>query len=289
MRFLKRLFRILVLVVLLGGIGVGIMYHLSTRTPTGYTPSRLTDEQRYEMSRRVDTQKIPQLLNLAEDARNHALAANKVKQGEKVPSYATRPVPPLTLSFTQDEINATLWKWSGPYKSDFERYVTDPFVALEDGQIILMGTVPEFGGVASAYFEPKLDENGLLHCDIAKLRLGSLPLPEAVLSKKRQKIEDAIKSRLPEWEQGAKIDATGVANSNAKAAALGKMVLQMLNHEPSPAVIFVTRDAKSTVPVRLTNLSIEKGEISITVQPIDPGERAALLEQIRTPQTTAKP
>jgi hypothetical protein len=277
-RFVRRFLRILVLVVLLGGIGLGVLYHMSRLTPAAYTPALLTDEQRFEMSRRVDTQKIPKLLNLAEEARNRE---NQALKGMVV--MATTEPALLTLTFTQDEINATLWKWSAPYKDTYERYVTDPYVSLEKGEIVIMATVPEFGRVLSAYFEPKLDEQGMLHCDLETVKLGSLPFPESLLSTKRDKLEAAIRAKLPQWQADAKIDPTGVANSDAKAADLSKIILQILHHEPSPAVIFV-QNGKHTIPVRLTNVTVEQGSLTITVQPMTAREREELLEQIRRPE-----
>src|SRR5205814_894797 len=84
-----------------------------------------------------------------------------------------------------------------------------------------------------------------------------------------------LKGALPDWQGRAKIDDTGVANADAKAAGLGKMVLQMLSHQPGPAVIFVAYDKKHTVPVRLTNITIANGELTITVQPMEPPDRIA--------------
>lgn len=289
MRFFKRLLRILFLFLILAAVGLAVMYHLSTRAPDGYTPSLLTAAQRAEASRSVDTQKIPMLLNLAADAHRNASASLLAQSGKAVPPDATQPVKPLTVSFTQDELNATLWKWSEPYKATYETYLTNPFILLEEGAVVLMGTAPEFGRVASAYFEPKLDENGLLRCDLTSLKVGSLPLPESLLSKQRTKLEQALKAQLPAWQDKAKIDPAGVANSDAKAAALSKLVLRLLNREPSPPVIFLPHgnNASKTVPVRLTNVTVEKGVLSITIQPMNPDERAALLDQIRKPQQSA--
>jgi hypothetical protein len=250
----------------------------------------LSTEQRAEAARRVDTQKIPQLLNLANQAQANASSEHRAQaRGATVPPSATQPVPPLTISFSQDEINASLWKWSEQYKADYERYVSNPFVSLQEGAIVLMATAPEFGRVASAHFEPRLDDAGMLRCDLASLKVGSLPLPEGLLSKQREKVEGALRSKLPAWQNKANIDPTGLANLDAKAAALGKMVLRMLNHEPSPAVVFLPRDEKlsKTVPVRLTNGAVEKGLLTITVQPMDAAERAALLDQIRQPHQSA--
>ncbi|MDB5323738.1 MAG: hypothetical protein JWN40_5369 [Phycisphaerales bacterium] len=288
MRFIKRLLRILVLVVLLGAIGVGVMYHLSTRTPGRYLPHFLSAKERDAAAWRLEHEKLPNLLNLAERSQKQDSAAQRARErGTVVPPDATQPVAPVTLSFTQDEINSFLWKWSQPYEGNYKQYVTHPFIALEEGSIVLMATVPEFDRVVSAFFEPKLDEKGMLHSDLASLKLGAMPLPQALFSSKREKVENALRSRLPNWQNRAKIDSTGLANSDAQSAWLGKLVLQLLNRQPSPAVIFVHTEKSNAVPVRLTNVTVEKGTLSITVQPMDAAERAALLEQIREPQSAA--
>ena len=288
MRFFKRFLRILVLVVLLGAIGVGVMYHLSTRIPGRYLPHFLTNEQRAAAAWRLEHEKLPNLFNLAEQSQKKDSAAQRAREGGKpVPASATRPMAPVTLSFTQDEINSFLWKWSQPYEANYQHYVTHPFIALEEGSIVLMGTVPEFDRVVSAFFEPKLDDKGMLHSDLASLKLGAMPLPQALFSSKREKVENALRSRLPNWQNRAKIDSTGLANGDAQSAWLGKLVLQMLNRQPSPAVIFVHTEKSNAVPVRLTNVTVEKGALSITVQPMTAEERGALLEQIREPQSSA--
>jgi hypothetical protein len=282
----KRVSRVLLAVVVLGTILVAILHHLSVRMPSGYAPRLLTDQQLAEAANRVDTVKIPQLLNLASEAQRSASATLKARAGQSVDPAATQPVQPLTVSFTQDEINATVWKWSEPYRATYERYVTEPFIALEDGAIVLMGNLPDYGRVASAYFEPRLDDQGMLRCDLTSLKLGSLPLPGGLLNKQRAKIESALTARLPAWQSRAKMDATGATNEYAQSAAMGKLVLQLLNSKPSPAVIFLPRDfhGSKTVPVRLTGVTVEKGNLTITVQPMNEQERAALIEQIRQPQ-----
>jgi len=283
MRFVKRLFRILFLVLILGGIGLAVLHRLSKSRPARYMPNALTDQQRDAAAWRLEHQKLPTLMNLVERSQKMDSAAQRAKaKGLPVPPDATQPVAPLTLSFTEDEINSFLWKWSQPYKDNYERYVTNPFVSLEDGSIILMGTVPEFDRVVSAFFEPKLDEKGMLHSDMTGIKLGALPLPQNLFATKRQRVENALRTRLPNWQNKANIDATGLANSDAQCAWLGKLVLQLLDHQPSPAVIFVRTEASKTVPVRMTKVTIEKGTLTITVQPMDPTERADLLQQLRS-------
>jgi hypothetical protein len=168
--------------------------------------------------------------------------------------------------------------------------VTDPYFVLEDGVVALMGTVPEFGRVASVYFEPTIDEKGAMHFDMTGIKVGSLPLPEAVLAKKRASIETTLRNLLPTWQGKADIDATGVVNDDARSAALAKFVLNVLNHDASPAVIFLSRDItdwKRTFPLRLTQVKVEKGALTITAAPMSAEEREALLKTIKAPVQTA--
>jgi hypothetical protein len=285
---MKRLFRILVLVLIVGAVGLGVLYFMSHRQPGGYTPALLTEAQRLAAEKRVFMQKLPQLANFANEAHAKASSASAAQgRGDAVPPDAAKPLAPVTVAFTQDEINATLWKRTEQYKPTYERYFTKPFIALEENAIVLMGTLPEVDRVASAFFEPKIDDKGMLRCDLTSLKLGSLPLPEGLVVKHRQKVEGALKARIPDWQAKAKMEPSGVTNSDARAAALGKLVLHLLNREPSPAVLFLPKDwerpNKGSVPVRLTKVAVEKGELTITVQPMDADERTALLEKIRQP------
>ena len=289
----KRLSRILLLVLLLGGVTLAVLYYLSARHPSGYFPGLLSAADREAAAKRVELDKLPQLLNLANQAQANAASAHRAQaRGEAAPAASTRPIAPVTVTFTQDEINATLWKQIERYKSSYERYLNEPYVSLEDGTIVLMANVPEYGRVASASFEPRIDDKGMLRCDLASLKLGSLPLPESVLSKHRAKVEDALRSRLPGWQSNAEIGPTGVINPDGRSAALGQLVLRILNHQPSPAVVFLPKDIqrissdkdKGSVPVKLTNVSVEKGALTVTVEPMTLDERTALLAQIRDPQ-----
>jgi uncharacterized protein YpmS len=293
MRFLKRLFRILVAVLILGAIGLGVLYHMSKRLPGGYTPRLLSQTQRDEAEKRVLLQKLPQLTNLASQL--HAQGSSTARaqsRGDAPPAAATEKLDPVTVSFTQDEINASLWKGIEQYKSNYERYVVDPYVVLEDNAIVLMGTVPEFDRVASAYFEPRLDDQGMLRCDLTSLKVGALPLPEGLFAKHRAKVENALRARLPEWQRKATIEPSGLTNADARAAALGKIVLQILNRQPSPAVLFIPKDydkpTKGSVPVRLTKVAVQKEALTITVEPMTLDQRTALLEKIREPQEPAR-
>lgn len=287
----KRFSRILLLVLLLGGVTLAVLYYLSARHPSGYFPGLLSAADREAAAKRLELEKLPQLLNLANQAQANATSALRAQaRGEAAPAASTRPIAPVTVTFTQDEINASLWKH---YKSSYERYLNEPYVSLEDGTIVLMANVPEYGRVASASFEPRIDDKGMLRCDLTSLKLGSLPLPESVLSKHRAKVENALRARLPDWQSKAEIGPTGMINPDGRYAAQSQLLLRVLNHQPSPAVVFLPKDIqkisdkdkdKGSVPVKLTNVSVEKGALTITVEPMTVDERTALLGKIREPQ-----
>src|SRR5204863_3856347 len=135
-------------VLILGVSGIAILHYMSTRTPDGYAPLLLTEAQRDELSKRVEMQKLPRLLNLANESAAKATSARRSQAaGTSVPAAATRPTDSVTVSFSQDEINSSIWKLSqsDKYQAEYARYVTDPYVSLQqDGQIVLMGNVPEF-------------------------------------------------------------------------------------------------------------------------------------------------
>ena len=280
---LKPLLRIVAVALVVGLIGLGVLYYMSNRTPSRYNPTALTTQQIEEAATRVDTQKMPALLSYASKA--HALAARGSQSGSTSPAQ-----PPLTVTFTQDEINSSFIKWTAQHKQVIDQYVQQPYVAVEDGQIIVMGNVPELGRVVSMYLEPRITKEGL-RCDAGSVYLGSLPLPDALFSKYRTKLEDALKVRMPQWQRSAKMDSGGAANPDARAVLLSRLVLQMLKREPGPAVLFLPKnyqDWSNTVPVRLTEVTVEKGELTITIEPTTPKDRAALAEQIRpAPQSAS--
>src|SRR5690349_6887033 len=135
----KRVSRVLLAVVVLGTRMVAILHHLSVRRPAGYAPQLLTDQQLAEAANRVDTVKAPHHLNLARAAQRSPAATLTARAGQPVDPAATRPVGPLAAALPQDEINASVWTWSEPRRETYERYVTEPFIALEDGVIVLVG------------------------------------------------------------------------------------------------------------------------------------------------------
>jgi uncharacterized protein YpmS len=295
MRILKPLFRILIAVLVLGAVGLGVLYYMSRRTPSNYQPTALSQEQIDEASTRVDTQKMPRLLNLASLSHAASAATYRAKaSGQPVPPGATLPAP-VTVSFTQDEINSSLIKWSRQYADTIDRYVTAPYVAIEKDRIVLMATVPELGRVVSMHLAPEIDDRGRFRCDATSVYLGSLPLPNSMFVKYRTQLEGSLKARMPLWQRTAKMDPGGAVNPDARALLLSRLALSMLNGEPGAPFLYLPHVREKTgkehkdtsVAVRLTEVTIEKGVVTITVQPTGPEERATIEQQLRQPLQSA--
>jgi hypothetical protein len=198
---------------------------------------------------------------------------------------ATRPADAITIAFTEDELNAFFDKWSvfQNWKAAYDRYLEDPVVILQDGRIILAGKVKELGLVASLHFAPKIDETGKLDLRLVQILGGRLPLPEAVIGRYQDRVIAHLAPRLAGWQRSSAFDASGSANSSAIAAVATMQLVHILRHEPAESIVFLpVLGEKGSVPVRVTNLRVEKGAMTLTVVPMTHDERAALLQRIRS-------
>jgi hypothetical protein len=150
---------------------------------------------------------------------------------------------------------------------------------------VIAAKVRDMNTVASLHFEPRVTEDGLLNLRLVRILGGKLPLPEAVLSKYRTRMSDAMAQNLPRWQRTAAIDSGGTPNASAVAAAMGRLALHVLEHEPADPVLFLPLvDANlrpRSVAVRLTDVRIEDRTLTLTVEPMSGAQRAELLKRIR--------
>jgi len=275
----------LVTLVVLLLVGAGVSYWAFRGTPDFYHRPQLTDQERADAFSQA-TQKIIRTREWAQDLWTSEQRATVRGQPTTAP---TQPSRSYTVSFSEREVNAYLEQISirDRWDEKYAKYVKDPTVVLRDGRIILAGTVPDIGAVASFHFAPSIDEQGQFRLTLARVLAGRLPMPDVVWSSQRERVERAIRSRLPEWQQKAQIAPNGVANADAIAADAGKLVLEMLHDRPREPVLFLPFEAKAAVPVRLTEVKVADGELAFTVLPVTPAERAALLERVREPEAQA--
>lgn len=283
MKVFKRLLLVFFLLLLGAAVAAAVGYFLLRGRPGFYRTYTWDGQQRSVVNQRA-VEKLTLAQNLA--ARAQAGEQRAATVPAAVPSMP-RAVEPLTVTFTEEELNAFLMhnvEASPEFKQKYEQYVKDPGVFLGDGQIILAGEVKDAGTVISMHFEPKIDGQGRLHMPLVRSLGGRLPLPTAFMGQYVDRIRSALLSRLPQWQREASIDRTGRSNTSAVAAAMTKLLLGALNNQPSDAVLFMPiADGSRSVPLRLTNVEVKKEGITLTVQAMTAAERQMVLDSIRRP------
>jgi hypothetical protein len=65
---------------------------------------------------------------------------------------------------------------------------------------------------------------------------------------------------------------------------MSKLLIRVLRGQADDAVLFLTANQGSQVPVKLTGVDIDGKSIAATVQLMNGAERAALLERIKAPE-----
>jgi hypothetical protein len=258
---------LLVIVVVLGVQG----WWLVRGTPDWYLPQALTPEQR-EAAAQSATDKLILIQNQAARAR---MDGNR--------NQAAAEAGAISISFSENEINALLEKWSawGNFKATYERFISDPRLVLKDGRIILAGRVKELGAVASLHFDPQIDQDGRLKIKLARILAGKLPLPHAIVSRYQQQGIDAIKAHLPAWRRNARIDSTGLANGDAISAGMGLLLVDVLRQKSAEPILFLRLVESGSIPVKLSEVKIDGHDLTLVVRPMTPQQRDQLLRQIR--------
>ena len=271
-RFLK-----LIAVVLLAAVGVaGYSAWKSRKIPEWYKPFALSAEQVEALAHRAENQ-IARVNNMA--GRAHALES-AARQGATAPTT----VPSEQLRFREDELNALFLKWTAPDRDRIDKYLADPQIHLQDGTIIVAGTMKDLDKVISIHLEPSIDSEGRLDLGLSAVYTGQLLIPSWALSQQIDKVDAALEQYLPIWQQDAALSPHGGSNEASVDATLAKLALDALHHELSPPYFFL----RYVDPVRLTDVQVTDGEITLTVQPLDEAERNEALRDIKQPWSPVK-
>ena len=293
MKWMKRLLRIVAVVVVVVAIGAGVAWYLLRGTPSWYPIAQLDPVAQQAAAVRAENELKRTIDWAASQQAEERAAIHASKSGATRPTSApsTGPSsrPSLTVAFSEQELNAAFEKWGKAYGWDiaYGQYITNPRIVLHDGRLIFAGDVPSFGTVVSLHFQPAVDAQGRLQFELARVLGGRLPLPESAFDKYREKLEAKVRGSLPELQRGADIKPDGSANDKAVAAALGKLLLRVLDRQPEEAVLFLPANQGTRVPVKLADVDIEGKSIGLTVQLMTPAERAELLERIKEPYQRA--
>ena len=291
MKWLKRLLRMFALLVVLGAIGAGIAWYLLRGRPSWYDAVAADPAAQQAAAVRAENE-LKRTIDWAASQQAQERAAITAARSAPTPAPSSGPAaarPSLTVTFTEQELNAAFQKWGQAYGWDtaYGQYIKDPRIVLHDGRLIVAGDVESFGTMVSLHFEPAVDENRRLQFQLARVLAGRLPLPESAFDGYREKLEQKLRASLPELQRGADIKPDGSANDKAVAAALAKLLLRVLDRQPEEAVLFLPANQGARVPVKVADVSIEGKEIGMTVQLMTAQERAALLRHIRAPYESA--
>lgn len=256
-------------------------------TPDYYRRPVLTAQERAEAADRAE-KKIIRTREWVNDlwvSEHRSIRAGAT--GAATAPAATRPADPFTVSFTEHELNAFSEKWSRTWDQRYRETLTDPVVIFREDRIILAATLTDLGAVAGFHFYPRINEQGQLRLTLESVRAGRLPMPEMVWAGQRDRAIEGLRRRLPDWQRGARIEPNGVANPDAVAAHMTKLLFDVLAGRPHEPVLFIPfADDGRAVPVRLTAMQIADGQLTLTVESMTADERTALLDRIREPAPT---
>lgn len=287
---MKRLFRrvFIALVLLIVGLaiaGVIIRARMLAR-PSWYARPVLDAETRAALANSLD-QKLIGAWTAAAEAQAAEMRARHANPD--TPTIAS--AEPIVLIATEDEINSSFnkWKATAGWNRGSGKYLQDPVVALDDHTIILAATVSVKGldAVVSLHFAPRLEGEKLI-VGLSRVVVGTLPLPKSYFRRQIRKMTHAMEEKLPEWRKTADIGPHGWANADAMQAAMTELLVNALEDKPAEPALFVPephggKDIRY-LPVRIIGIDISNKTLTLTVQPMNPDQREALLEHIRAPQ-----
>jgi hypothetical protein len=289
MKSFKRV--LIVLGVLLGAAGVaGVVALLLFRAePEWYRLPQFSAEER-EAAAQSATNKLAMIQNQAARARAAERASSRGAPANSGAGPTTVPADnAITVTFTSDELNAFFDKWVAwnNWKASYDPYVSDPVLILDRGRLIVAARVKELNTVASLHVRPTVDARGRLRLDIERILGGNLPLPEAVLGDYRKRLSRSMASRLPRWRHAAALDRAGSPNSPLILATMSTLLSDVLDDRAAEPVLFLPLVDHGAVAVKLTHVTIEDHAMTLTVEPLSAGDRAALLARIKHGAPTA--
>ena len=283
MKWFKRLTIFVVgLALVLALAAAGAYVYGVRRTPEWLRRPMASAAERAAAANRLD-QKIMEALSAVSDMNAGQNASSQPASSEDKRPSAAQPYKQLRVSFTEEELNASFQKWDQLYgwTERYKDHVQDPSIVIYDGRIVLAGNSTDVGSVVSLHFDPKLNSKGMLDLRLERVLAGRLPLPQSFFDKYRTSMITRLQGALPALQRKAAFKPDGSANSETMSAAMGKLFLHVLKNEPAEPVLFLPIGQSRSVPVRLTDVTVEDKSITLTVKPLNADERVALLERIR--------
>lgn len=291
---MKRFLRwTLILVLLLLAAGVAIPLILRSRihqTPSWY-PLKTLDAAAQQAAANRAVRSLQTAFSQASAAQAAETRA-RVAVAQSQPPATAPSAEPITIHFSESELNAFFQKWETMFGWDEKmgNYLKDPTIVMNGNDLILAATVTtkDLNTLLSLHFEPRMLD-GKLSVNLVKVMAGTLPLPRAYFGGYVRKLENALTEKLPEMRREADITPQGWANRPAVEAAMSELVLHALHDEPAEPVLFLpdlARGGSHALPVRVVDVSVSDKVLTLTVTHMDRAQRDELLARLQTGEPT---
>jgi hypothetical protein len=294
MRFIKRLFKLVLLLALIVAVAAAVVFFRSRQRPDWYAhvgavdPERAAEAARNAQNKLIATQQWAAGLEAAE--RRAAAGTAQVEPSTRPAESSRTTGRGFTVEFSEEELNAIFQKWKAQQGWDavYSRYLSNPAIVLHEGRVILAGTVTELDRVVSLHFNPSVDaQSGRLKLDLESVMAGRLPMPQGLFESYRQRLRAKVDQQLPPQQRAARVTPDGAVNREAMAAAMGQMLSAVLNRQTAEPVLFLQGNAGRNVPVKVTDVRVEGDTIGFTVEMMTAQERQAWIERLRGPYDIA--
>ncbi len=268
-----------------------VVFYLYRGTPSWYRPPP-TDQQQIDDTANSASQKLQDLNTWAANVR-----AQQLRKSNGSFRSDRDWISPKTITLSDDEVNALFETWKSPNESGADggnadgggadqqlaRSFTDGRVFFTRDGIILAGESPALGAIVSGQFAASIDQ-AKLQLSIVALRIGRLPIPQSRAASYLQQLQISIQDRLADQLPYVNIDRNMNANSYTVAASWTKLLLSALSARPTDSYLIIPPDpahGNRGLPVRLTALQLDDGQITLTLEPITTDDRQSLLDDLQ--------
>lgn len=198
----------------------------------------------------------------------------------------TAPATSRTITLSEDELNSVLDKHEKELIDKYGQYISDPYIALYDGRIVLAITLKDADRPLSVHVEPVLDDKGMLLLKIDHLQLGKITVPRGLWGSYLDKLAEQLTPKVEQSRQGARMDPDGLASSDAVASELNRLLLNSLKGKSYDPVLFLPPDPSHMergYPVKVTDIKINEKGLTLTLVTLTKPEQDQLLARIRAP------
>lgn len=250
LRWTLRAFGLLLLVLILLVVG---LYFYASAAPEGYEPVTLSQAQR------------------------KAAAKQFASRVQEFSNEAQKPQV-FTWSITQRQINGYLESMDeiaaqmpggreGQVRQALDRVgLSDPAVRLEDGVITFMFRFGEYDKVVSADMMFVFPSAGRMSLQLEQVRVGRLPLPEAVIGDKIHRLKKLLERSLQKAEPSGGPNPMGLSSDDFAAGTVA--LVQAMDGTPVSTEFTWPVGEKR---VRVREIRIDSGRLTLLVEPAGKG------------------